>query len=521
MAVSPYTTAIALGRPGPSYVDSKQVLDVERITAYGTYSDIFYNVPEALDALLRTEDDTLSRRYVAMARSIVEATLRYLGRDLAWTATDVNGELLSPEDRVLVFSPIDALFSREEFAAKFGSLKRWMLVKGDSLLHITADPTKAEGTRIRITELSPETYFPKFDPVDEERVVGCYIVKQVLADDGTTSISMRLGYDRVMTVEDSAETGLPIGSIRVDLRWFAEAKWDDRYPLTEADLSPVPVPERYNTKANQLLAQGVPLPSHITALPVYHFRNNRNGTNPFGLSEIQGVETLLAGLTQTLSDEDMAIALQGIGMYATDSGHPRTADGEETDWVIAPGSVAELEQGGKFWRVEGATNVDSMQAHSASLKEGVQQSTGVPEVAMGKVDVQVAQSGIALAIQMAPMTAKDGEKEDELKSKLNQFMYDLVNGWLPAYESYNGNGVTIKSSFGNPLPVNRAEVLAEIVALVNAQLISREFALTLLQQRLGFQIPDDMMDQILSEQDSMLDPTGSRLAAEAEPTAVE
>lgn len=516
MAVSPYQTALALGRPVPAYVNAKQLQDIERITAYGTYSDIYYNVPEAFSALLREDDDELSRRYVAAGRAIIEATLRYTGKDLTWTAKDVNGELLDDDSRQVILAPIDALFKREEFKVKFSSVKRWMLAKGDGLLHITADPLKPEGTRIRITELSPESYFPKYDPVDEERVIGCYIVKQVYADDGTTLITMRLSYDRVMTEEDAKTTGLPIGSVRAGLGWYELAKWDDRYPLSEVDLTPVGTPARYASPTNDLLMAGVALPAQITSIPVYHFRNGRSGTLPFGLSELQGIETILAGLIQTMSDEDISIALQGIGMYATDSGHPRDAQGNEVDWVISPASVVELEKGGKFTRVEGVTSVEAMQAHSNSLAEAAQQTTSTPEIAIGRVDVQVAESGVALAIQMAPMTSKAEEKEDELLSKLTQMMYDLVNGWLPAYEGYNANGAVITPSFGNNLPVNRKEAVEEIVELKKAGLISIPFAVTLMQDKLGLQVPVGMAEEIMAENAALLDATGARLDAEAE-----
>lgn len=514
-AQSPYSTALLLGRAAPVSVNSKQIQDVERLTAYFTYSDIYNNVPDIWDALMRPEQDSLSKRMPDLARGIVEATLRYLGKGLHWTATDVNGDLLADDARVSALMPIDALFTREEFAAKFISIKRDALIKGDALLHVTADPNKPEGSRIRITELDPATYFPKFDATDSERVVGAYIVEPVLADDGTTVVSLRIGYDRVMNDEDAAATGLPVGSIRADMDFFEVAGWDDRYPLTQADLKPTTWPTRYNTPANQLLAQGVALPSQITAIPVYHIRNNRRGTEPFGVSELQGIETLLAGLAQGLSDEDLTIALQGVGFYATDSGHPTDSQGNEVDWVVAPGSVAELEKGGKFWRVEGATNVDSMQHHMAALGENAQQTTGTPEVALGRVDVAVADSGIALAIQFAPITAKNQEKETELKAKLDQFMFDLVNGWMPAYEGYNGGGITVKSGFDDPLPVNRKETVEEIVALKQAGLISVEFALQLLQQRLGYNIPNDMLAQIAAEQAALLDAVGGRVASEA------
>ena len=55
------------------------------------------------------------------------------------------------------------------------------------------------------------------------------------------------------------------------------------------------------------------LPAAITAFPVYHVRNRTEPLNPWGSSELRGLERILAGLTQAVSDEDMALALEGLG----------------------------------------------------------------------------------------------------------------------------------------------------------------------------------------------------------------
>lgn len=59
---------------------------------------------------------------------------------------------------------------------------------------------------------------------------------------------------------------------------------------------------------------------------------------------------------------------------------------------------------------------------------------GLPDMASGKVDVSVAQSGIALAWKMGPIIAENQDKQLGILGKWNQMGYDLVNMWFPAFE---------------------------------------------------------------------------------------
>lgn len=507
-AVSPYSTAVSLGRPAPNYTPNQK--DADRVRSYTTYSDIYTNVPEAFAAILREEDDEKSRRYIPTARSIIEATNRFLAQGLEWSATIPADVTLSEDDRDLQMFELQKLFTREEFMAKFLALKRWMLIKGDGMLHISADPLKAQGTRIRITEILPEQYFPIFDAIDAEQKIGCYIIT-VLENNGVT-VSQRLEYRRILNQDMASEFGGPIGSIFFKLGFYEVNGWDDRMPLSAEDLKPVPFPD-WMTPSDGTDAQmeGGVLPAQITAIPVYHFRNRRRGVEPFGVSELQGIETVLAGIIQNASDEDTAVALMGIGVYTTDSGRPRNALGEEVPWEIAPASVIELMPEGNFDRVPGVTSVQPILDHINMLKGESREVTGTPDVAIGQVDVAVAQSGIALAIQMSPVTAKNAETEVELKAKLDQFLYDLLNGWLPAYEGQPATGLVVTAIFGDPLPVNRKEIIEEIVALVQAKIIDAQFATEYLSEKLGFKFPADMITRMAAAAQAELDAVGARM----------
>jgi hypothetical protein len=39
-------------------------------------------------------------------------------------------------------------------------------------------------------------------------------------------------------------------------------------------------------------------------------------------------------VNQSISDEELTLALDGIGVYATTSGPPLDSDGNATDWVL-------------------------------------------------------------------------------------------------------------------------------------------------------------------------------------------
>lgn len=518
-SVSPYATALDLGRPKPNWVPRPE--DADRVQSYFTYEDVFHNVKDAFAVVLRdAAGEEAYRRYVPAARTIIEATNRYLCKGMTYVSTVPTDVTLSDEDVAATMQLLTSTFKREEFTAKFLSMKRWMLIKGDSLLHVTADPLKPQGSRLRITELPPEFYFPIHHPIDTERVIGCYITSLVEDDEGE-EIAQRIEYRRVLTEEDASTYGVPVGSIWYRVQYFEPDGWDDRAPLTEEDLAPVDAPAWAATpegSAQDPLA-GYALPATITAIPVYHFRNNRRGTAPFGTSELQGVETLVAGVHQAITDTDLAVALTGIGVYATDSGKPRDSQGNETEWVIAPASVVELEAGKSFKRVEGVgrDGVEAMHAHSDKLQTEARQATATPDIAVGRVDVSVASSGVALAIEMAPIISKNEEKEEEISSKLDQLLYDLLNGWFPAYEQHNAGGLVVNVVFGDPLPVNREAVVTEVTELVTAKVISAQFAMKVLKDKLGYEIdPQQMLREIAQEAQALLDADGAQLDAAAQ-----
>lgn len=520
MAESPYATALVLKRPTPSWVSSE---DIPRITAYGTYEDMWNNVPDAYAELLRSDDDEKARRYIPAIRTLIEATNRYLARGFDTTWEPIAGATIADEAMTEFMDRLDALFRREEFGIKFLALKRWKLIRGDGLLMLSADPAKPEGSRIRITELPASQYFPIWDPNDSERVAGCYLASIVLNDAGE-EIIQRIEYRRILSQNDIDKYGGALGNVWYRLGFYDKGHWDDR--AIDADpLQPVKAPSWAPVVAagGADIYAGALLPAEITAIPVYHFRNNRRGgiEGRFGTSEVQGMESLFAGLIQNATDEDTTVAMNGLGVYWTDSGKPRDARGAEVPWVIGPASMLEVEKDGKVGRLAGVTSVQPYQDHMNYLQGSSREASAVPEIAVGRVGASTS-SGVALAIEFMPIIAKNDEKQEELTSRLTQMLFDLVNGWMPAYEEWAALPITGTVTFEDPMPVDRAAVLKEILDMVTAKVVSISWAQTAIADRLGYQFPATMLQDMITEQESMLDAVGARAAidgaAAADPT---
>lgn len=505
LTTSKYNSVITtMARPMPNWVADET--DAARVAAYDAYSDMFNNVPETFRLALRGVED--KPVYVPSAAIIIEATNRYLAKDWAWIVKSVGGDATAVEAAT---AAMRNLFAREEMRSKFYSIKRNMLLKGDSAWHITLDASKAEGTRITISEIDPRNLFAIPDPSDIEKANGYYIVDLLTV--GTNIIARRMEYRKIATPDQASEFGTPIGGVFSRLTFWEMNAWDDRYDDSDP-LKPVATPDPYASDPGYAgILRGMPLPASVTALPVYHNRNKRAGGQPFGTSQIAGVETLIAAINQGASDEDIALALQGLGVYVTTSRKPVDEDGAEVEWSIAPGTVIEMaSREDTFIRVPGIDDLEPSQDHLAYLEEKMKQSSGLSDVAVGRVDVQVAQSGVALRLEMAPILSGNEEKEVELRGRMDQMLHDLLFYWLPLDGSPAPDplDVSVENSFGDPLPLDRAAIIAEVKELVGIGLMSKEFAVGVIQEKLGYQFPVGMLDKVAAEADA----DSARIAAE-------
>jgi hypothetical protein len=243
------------------------------------------------------------------------------------------------------------------------------------------------------------------------------------------------------------------------------------------------------------------------------------------------METLLYAINQSLTDEDATIVFQGLGMYVTSAAPPQDTEGNTTDWSIGPMQIIEVGQDQRFDRVTGVSDVSPYQNHMNFIDEkGLSEASGTPQIAIGRVDVAVAESGISLQLQMMPLIASNAEKELEMITVLDQMFFDITSMWLPAYEPELFPDFVVMSQmsvvtvFGDPMPKNRDAQVLETTTLQQANLILTSMAVDKLRS-LGWNYPtvdpltgqpltDDMIAQMLTQQTALaasaLDPFASQ-----------
>lgn len=483
-AFTPYTTSAGLFvGTRPSWIPDE--LDLQRIMSYITYEEIYWNVPDVLQISLRGSNELPI--YVPSAMAIVDAMNRYtapgFGVSVAGTSTT---------DVAQMQLMLEAFTRRERFASKFNGSKRYNIIRGDWVWHMTADPAKAEGSRISLTSVDPGMYFPITDDEDVDKILGVHLVEFINTAEGPRI--RRLTYRKVPRSDGTNQ-------ITVEDGIFATDKWE----------GPTDRPEK-------VLLAPTPLPDTITSIPVYHIKNTEEPGNPFGSSNLRGLERLLGGINQTMSDEDLALALEGIGMYATDSSQPIDPVSKElVPWRLGPGRVVHYD-GSKWDRIGGVSGLgDSYGAHYNRLWEALKRSGSTPDIALGSVDVSIAASGVALQLQLGPIIAAASEKNQLILDTHNQMFFDWSTMWLPAYEDTTLEGVILTCGVGSAIPVDRVQRFAELNDMLDRGVITRDYYRSECV-KLGYVFPTDIgakADAELAEKTAAADPFAARLTTEA------
>ena len=485
---TPYSTARLLMGVLPTWMDE---YDAERIATYQIYEQIYWSVPETFKLVSRGAEN--KPIYIPNARVIVDTADRYTAAGFGYRVDPMFGSTSEQATAALGFK---ALFDRERFLSKFHANKRMGLIRGDWAFHIVADPLKLPGARISIYTVDPAALFHVYHPDDVDKIQGIHIIEQY--QDGDKTLIKRQTYSKGPDPYDpDADDGKIWSSLSI-------------YDL-----------EGWNTAAAKVvtkLVEPFALPDTITAFPVYHIRNQEEPGNPWGSSELRGFERIMAAVNQGISDEELALALEGLGMYATNSGPPRNADGVVTNWKLGPGRVVELE-GDKgdvyFERVDGIGSVAPYQDHLKFLINSLREGSGTPNVAVGQIDVQVAESGVALAIQMSPMLSKVEIKDIGIRDTTVQMFYDLKS-WLLEYEQINTGLAMIAPVFGPKLPLNVKEEVSRVIAICQAGLASPDWGRAKLAE-LGYMFAADEGALVLAAASATAvaaDPFAARAAGE-------
>lgn len=478
--VTPYSTVTPYATGFPSWVDEA---DAERLAAYTSYQNMYWSETQAFQLIKRNEDGR--SLYIPKPKMIVDTTAHYLLKGLTVGVED-------PEKDSEVHDVLDGFLKREAFYSKFQVAKLTGVTKGDWVIHLTADPKKPGLTRISMNSIDVGSYFPEYDPDDMTTVIGAKLVEQwVHPDDPSKTLVKILRYWYGTDGKVWREENL----------WEMEG-WNN--------------PKKAR-KYKVLIAPG-PLPSPIRIIPLYHFKNAEWDGYPFGNSELKGYERVFQGINQAISDEELALALVGLGVYATDAGRPLDENGNETDWEVAPGKVWEMPGATMVKRLEGITSVTPVLDHVEYLERSLLDASGTSEVALGRVDTQTAESGIALALKFMPTLAKIEYRDNAGVAILQQMWYDLKS-WFFAYEGLDFGDTEIFVRLGEKLPVNRAKVIEELNNMLDRDVISRKYYRQEATRWLGYVFPSTIERDILDEKKALAE-AQMLPAAQADPAKV-
>jgi hypothetical protein len=203
-------------------------------------------------------------------------------------------------------------------------------------------------------------------------------------------------------------------------------------------------------------------------------------------------------VNQTVSDVDLALALEGVGLYATDAPEPTDSEGNVIGWRLGPGRVVHHPEGTTFGRVDGVRTTMPYGEHYDRLVTALRQGAGTPDVAVGAVDVTIAQSGIALALQYLPITSKVDKKNDLIVDVHTQMCFDLLNGWYPAYEQTTFTDVRTEVLVGSAVPIDRAARATELNDMLDRKVIDTQYYRDEMT-KLGYVFPTDMQSRVDGE----------------------
>jgi hypothetical protein len=489
---TPYASAIPfIVSDLPGWVDE---YNAQRLASYDLYDDLYANVPDSNIALLRGSDE--KPIFVPTAKRLVNTLSRYVGRGWGYV---VDGSAGTAADQAKLVEALSALFRRERIESQFSSGKREWLRRGDWVWYVSANEAKPLGRRITIRTIDPRTYFPISDDADLDRLLGARVIEELF-----------IGETAAVKVQEWLKADHP------DSLFFQDdGVYDGTEPITYMsytyDMEDWDDPDKRKllvTNQEPVALEG------ILSLPLYHIKNQPTSGDPFGTSEYQGLETLIAGINQAISDEDLSLAISGLGQFVTDSGAPVDPETKQpSNWQLGPASVTEVAVGRKFERLAGITSITPVQEHVAYLEENVYGTSGVNDIALGNGSIQL--SGIAMAIKMQPLFDAADDRDLQINDVWTQLLYDLITMWYPSFEEQSfGEAMAYSDTdTGDRLPFDREARWRELVEGYAAGIFPLSYVHKELTENFGMDLTKQDLKDALAEaaaKASQADPYGDR-----------
>lgn len=449
-------------------------LEQKRIAAYQMYEQIYWNVPESFKLVQRGDEG--SPIYIPSGKTIVETMNRFVAPGVRFVPDPAFGD---PNAQALATQVMTDLVRRERLYSRFKANKRFGIMRGDWAFHLYADPLKPAGSRVSVLPVDPGGLFKIWNPDNLDEVIGWHIVDQFVGD-GQNGTDKGKAYIRRLTYRKETGTGGP-SPITVEDIIFEADEWGGP-GMAEADEKVVKVLKPLST-----------LPAPIDDLPIYHIPNFDEPGAAWGSSEMRGLERIMAAIDQAVSDEELILAVEGLGVYATDAGAPQDPDTlEDLPWDMGPGRVVEVPANNYFKRVSGINSLQPMQDHIKFLIDRLDEASATPPVAKGKVDATDAESGISLLIQHGPILSASEEKEGIVTDVMTNLLYNLSK-WIVAYEGGAMRSLLDNTRwipvYGDKIPPNKQKQFDNIMAMMKDKVIPNEVGWDMLR-KIGYELPD-------------------------------
>jgi hypothetical protein len=461
---TPYSSVNPLTNDFPNWVS---IEDSERLAAYLKYDQIYWSFPRAFRLSNRgTNNQPI---IIPSPRMIVDTTSHYLLKGLQVSTG-------STDDSSPLNTALKAFLKREKFYSLFHNNKHAGVCRGDYIFHMMADPRKPEGKRVSLLTVNPGCYFRIEDEFGE--LIGVRIAEQYVDPEDPLSAK------KMMRVQQYTYVGDPNNRrVTTEEAIYEQEGWWKGQAESTVIRSIRPVTE---------------LPESIRTIPVYHFKNIDWQDECYGASEIRGFEFLAGAIDQSISDEDIALALDGLGVYNTDAPPPTDKNGNEVDWEVAPGIVLETPPGTTMKRVDGVGSVKPSQDHLAFMLDQMYETSATFRT--GQIDALTAESGIALALKFLPTLAKLEERDDTGIDLLTNMFFD----WKLFYNEFEDTKFSddedeIKVEIGQKLPQDRVAILNELNNMMDRGIISRKYY-RVEMKKLGYEIPENMNEEVLAEE---------------------
>lgn len=458
--------------------------DGQRAAVYDSLESVYWS--EDLSYTLRvlvTEQPI----YSPNPRIVVDTISHYLLKGLTVKVEDPDKNKQENQD-------LCDFLDREMFYPRFHTAKHGGCIHGDFCLHMTADPDKPAGKRVSLTSVHPGKVVRKFDDDDGEKITEAWICEPYVdPDNSDQALVRRLHYwyveGAITTKSDDPEEPIP-PDLKLAQDGLMRYVWSEEEILVNDDALWEEEEEVY-----QVLMPPEQLPEEINHIPVFWFKNIAMDGQPFGSSDLRGLERLFRGVSQQVTDLNVAMALDGLGQYTTDAPPPANPDGSEGTWTIEPGQVQQVPNGNFFKRIEGVGSVQPMLDTIGYAENQINQASGVSAVSMGDVPPATANNPMALAVNFMPTLSKIQERDHFGVAKLRHVFWM----WTQFREAYEDKAwpekLKIVVAIGDKLPQDRTARVNELNNMLDRDIISRAYYRQEMSL-LGYEFPDDIQDQV-------------------------